>query len=37
MTEEQPGAAAHGARSTEEAVSFVGGLKKAGRYQADVY
>ena len=30
-------AAAHGARSTEEAVSFVGGLKKAGRYQADVY
>jgi sulfite reductase (NADPH) flavoprotein alpha-component len=27
----------HGARSTEEAVSFVGGLKKAGRYQADVY
>jgi sulfite reductase (NADPH) flavoprotein alpha-component len=30
-------AAEHGARSTEEAVSFVGGLKKAGRYQADVY
>jgi sulfite reductase (NADPH) flavoprotein alpha-component len=26
-----------GARSTEEAVSFVAGLKKAGRYQADVY
>jgi sulfite reductase (NADPH) flavoprotein alpha-component len=30
-------AAEHGARSTEDAVSFVGGLKKAGRYQADVY
>jgi sulfite reductase (NADPH) flavoprotein alpha-component len=30
-------AAAHGARSTEEAVSFVAGLKKAGRYRADVY
>ena len=30
-------AAEHGARSTEEAVSFVAGLKKAGRYQADVY
>ena len=26
-----------GARSTEDAVSFVAGLKKAGRYQADVY
>ncbi|WP_413992875.1 sulfite reductase subunit alpha [Labrys okinawensis] len=26
-----------GARSTEEAASFVNGLKKAGRYQADVY
>ena len=30
-------AAEHGARSTEEAVNFVAGLKKAGRYQADVY
>ena len=30
-------AAEHGARSTEEAVDFVDGLKKAGRYQADVY
>ena len=30
-------AAEHGARSTEEAVNFVIGLKKAGRYQADVY
>jgi sulfite reductase (NADPH) flavoprotein alpha-component len=29
--------AAHGARSVDEAVSFVQGLKKAGRYQADVY
>lgn len=26
-----------GARSTEEAIGFVAGLKKAGRYQADVY
>jgi sulfite reductase (NADPH) flavoprotein alpha-component len=26
-----------GARSTEEAATFVNGLKKAGRYQADVY
>jgi sulfite reductase (NADPH) flavoprotein alpha-component len=30
-------AAAHGARSTDEAVAFVAGLKKSGRYQADVY
>jgi sulfite reductase (NADPH) flavoprotein alpha-component len=30
-------AAEHGARSTEEAINFVAGLKKAGRYQADVY
>jgi sulfite reductase (NADPH) flavoprotein alpha-component len=29
--------AAHGARSTDEAIAFVGSLKKAGRYQADVY
>jgi len=29
--------AAHGARSTNEAVAFVGDLKKAGRYQTDVY
>jgi len=26
-----------GARSTDEAIAFVAGLKKAGRYQADVY
>ena len=30
-------AATHGARSTDEAVAFITGLKKAGRYQADVY
>ncbi|MBV8850837.1 MAG: sulfite reductase subunit alpha, partial [Methylobacteriaceae bacterium] len=30
-------AAAHGARSTDEAIAFVASLKKAGRYQADVY
>jgi sulfite reductase (NADPH) flavoprotein alpha-component len=30
-------AAQHGARSADEAVAFVQGLKKAGRYQADVY
>ena len=30
-------AAEHGAHSAEEAVNFVIGLKKAGRYQADVY
>jgi sulfite reductase (NADPH) flavoprotein alpha-component len=29
--------AKHGARSIDEAVAFVQGLKKAGRYQADVY
>jgi sulfite reductase (NADPH) flavoprotein alpha-component len=29
--------ARHGARSTDEAIAFVRGLKKAGRYQADVY
>jgi len=29
--------AAHGARSTNEAVTFVNDLKKAGRYQQDVY
>ena len=29
--------AAHGARSTDEAVAFVAELKKAGRYQTDVY
>jgi len=29
--------AAHGARSTNEAVAFVGDLKKQGRYQTDVY
>jgi sulfite reductase (NADPH) flavoprotein alpha-component len=29
--------AQHGARSTDEAIAFVAGLKKAGRYQQDVY
>jgi sulfite reductase (NADPH) flavoprotein alpha-component len=29
--------AAHGARSTNEAITFVAELKKAGRYQMDVY
>jgi sulfite reductase (NADPH) flavoprotein alpha-component len=29
--------AQHGARSTDEAIAFVGSLKKAGRYQQDVY
>ena len=29
--------AAHGARSTDEAIAFIASLKKAGRYQADVY
>ena len=29
--------AQHGARSTDEAVAFVGALKKSGRYQQDVY
>ena len=29
--------AQHGVRSTDEAIAFVNGLKKAGRYQADVY
>ena len=29
--------AAHGARSTDEAIAFIGGLKKTGRYQTDVY
>jgi sulfite reductase (NADPH) flavoprotein alpha-component len=29
--------AQHGVRSTEEAVAFIGSLKKSGRYQADVY
>jgi sulfite reductase (NADPH) flavoprotein alpha-component len=29
--------ARHGARSTDEAIALVGSLKKAGRYQADVY
>jgi sulfite reductase (NADPH) flavoprotein alpha-component len=29
--------AMHGARSTDEAIAFVASLKKAGRYQADVY
>ena len=30
-------AAQWGARSTDEAVSFVGDLKKQGRFQQDVY
>jgi sulfite reductase (NADPH) flavoprotein alpha-component len=29
--------AQHGGKSTEDAVAFVAGLKKSGRYQADVY
>jgi sulfite reductase (NADPH) flavoprotein alpha-component len=29
--------AAHGVRSTDEAIAFVQGLRKSGRYQADVY
>jgi sulfite reductase (NADPH) flavoprotein alpha-component len=29
--------ASHGARSIDEAISFVQGLKKSGRFQADVY
>jgi sulfite reductase alpha subunit-like flavoprotein len=29
--------AAHGARSPDEAVAFIQGLKRAERYQADVY
>jgi sulfite reductase (NADPH) flavoprotein alpha-component len=29
--------ARHGARSVDEAIAFVSGLKKVGRYQADVY
>jgi sulfite reductase (NADPH) flavoprotein alpha-component len=29
--------ASQGVRSTDEAIAFVNGLKKAGRYQADVY
>ena len=29
--------AAHGARTTDEAVTFVANLKKSGRYQQDVY
>lgn len=30
-------AATHGVRSTDEAIAFVNGLKKAGRFQTDVY
>ena len=29
--------AQHGARTSDEAVAFISGLKKSGRYQADVY
>jgi sulfite reductase (NADPH) flavoprotein alpha-component len=29
--------AQHGARSTDEAIAFIGNLKKTGRYQQDVY
>jgi sulfite reductase (NADPH) flavoprotein alpha-component len=29
--------AAHGARTTNEAVAFVAELRKSGRYQTDVY
>jgi sulfite reductase (NADPH) flavoprotein alpha-component len=30
-------AASHGGKSPEEAVAYLAGLKKANRYQADVY
>jgi sulfite reductase (NADPH) flavoprotein alpha-component len=29
--------AAHGARTTDEAIAFAANLKKSGRYQQDVY
>ena len=29
--------AAHGARSTDQAIAFLADLKKCGRYQTDVY
>jgi sulfite reductase (NADPH) flavoprotein alpha-component len=29
--------ASHGGRTIDEAIAFVAALKKAGRYQADVY
>ena len=29
--------ATHGVRTTDEAIAFVQGLKRSGRYQADVY
>jgi sulfite reductase (NADPH) flavoprotein alpha-component len=29
--------AQHGARTTDEAIAFVANLKRAGRYQQDVY
>ncbi len=29
--------AAHGVRTTDEAIAFVANLKKCGRYQQDVY
>ena len=29
--------ARHGARDADEAINFVAGLKKSGRYQQDVY
>jgi hypothetical protein len=29
--------AAHGARTTDEAIAFVANLKKADRFQQDVY
>ena len=30
-------AISHGGKSNEEAVAYIGGLRKQGRYQADVY
>jgi sulfite reductase (NADPH) flavoprotein alpha-component len=30
-------AAEHGRMSTDDAVAYISGLKKSGRYQADVY
>jgi sulfite reductase (NADPH) flavoprotein alpha-component len=29
--------AAHGARTTDEAIAFLANLKRCGRYQQDVY
>jgi len=38
ITAAAPGfVAAHGVRTTDEALAFVANLKKCGRYQQDVY